>query len=620
MSSNVTPKKITMADKCMLAVSNFGVYGCIASFVLHGPVLYTTYLGGSPQAIGTIGVIMGFFNAINGLPIAHLADKGYLNKLCKCFPIESCGRRVPWIAFGVPITALAGLFMWAPPVYGDGPAAIATWYAVIYFVLSCGFTAALQSMMAAVQELMPDAKSISQQTALGQPINLMAYTITGLVFPSIAFTQAPDDATIDNNCCIQPLQRCELSDNKVLPCACFVNNDNSNNNNTIIYKKNYDPLLISKCKPAFDDNNAKSASLGFNSSNCNVLDDVSSTNNGLTSSSSQVQNFTLCGIILFFMTLVSLIAIIPSRKSRLVLINRKKEEDDDNNASSVINNKNKNNVNDDEKTAGIETKNGLLDSIKVTCGMNSFRWTAIANLFANVNEQLTVQLLPFYLIYCVGVDFRDVGSAYTMVAGGQVGAALVSVPFFVYLLSLEKNMETTDCVKVKVPKIHPTTIMMIAATIKLLIQLPLTILAAVNHDVVLLTIAAIAGGTSTGGQPQVTQALMGWVMDDDETQNDGIRREGTIIASNAAVQHMSFVIISFILAMWGAAGMDVNKCPMENPQGARDAILFTFTWLNAVFLLIYIVALYFYPIKNDKLIEVIKTVTVRNSNKNIAGE
>ena len=71
---------------------------------------------------------------INGLPIAHLADNGYLNKLCKSFPIESCGRRVPWIAFGVPITALSGLFMWAPPVYGDGPAAIATWYGVIFFV------------------------------------------------------------------------------------------------------------------------------------------------------------------------------------------------------------------------------------------------------------------------------------------------------------------------------------------------------------------------------------------------------------------------------------------------------------------------------------------------------
>ena len=78
MNNNLT-RKITCADKCMLAVSNFGVYGCIASFILHGPILYTTYLGGSPQAIGTIGVIMGFFNAVNGLPIAHLADKGYLN-------------------------------------------------------------------------------------------------------------------------------------------------------------------------------------------------------------------------------------------------------------------------------------------------------------------------------------------------------------------------------------------------------------------------------------------------------------------------------------------------------------------------------------------------------------
>ena len=84
MSSKVMPK-ISVADKGMLAVSNFGVYGCIASFLLHGPVLYTTYLGGSPQAIGIIGVIMGFFNAVNGLPIAHLADKGYMNKLCKCF-------------------------------------------------------------------------------------------------------------------------------------------------------------------------------------------------------------------------------------------------------------------------------------------------------------------------------------------------------------------------------------------------------------------------------------------------------------------------------------------------------------------------------------------------------
>ena len=88
--------------------------------------------------------------------------------------------------------------------------------------------------------------------------------------------------------------------------------------------------------------------------------------------------------------------------------------------------------------------------------------------------------------------------------------------------------------------------------------------------------------------------------------------EGTIIASNVVVQHMSFVIISCILALWGA-GMDVNRCPMDNPKGARDAIFFTFTWLNAIFLVVYIAALYFYPIKGDKLVDVIKTVALRSS-------
>ena len=343
-------------------------------------------------------------------------------------------------------------------------------------------------------------------------------------------------------------------------------------------QKNITHFCFRKCKSTLDnDNNSvKSASLAFNASKCNmVVNDASSTNNVLTPSSSQAQKFMLCGIILFFMTLVSLVAIIPSRKSRLVWMNRAGEDDGDGDVSNDER-KHANKTGSGAKSTDEEAKIGIFDSVKVTCSMNSFRWTAIANLFANVNEQLTVQLLPFYLIYCVGVDFRDVGGAYTMVAGGQVGAALVSVPLFAYVLSLEKNVETADQVKIKVPRVHPTKIMMLAATIKLLIQLPLTIAAAVNHNVVLLTIAAIAGGTSTGGQPQVTQALMGWVIDDDETQNNGIRREGTIIASNAVVQHMSFVIISCILALWGAAGMDVNRCPMDNPNGARDAIFFTF--------------------------------------------
>ena len=184
----------------------------------------------------------------------------------------------------------------------------------------------------------------------------------------------------------------------------------------------------------------------------------------------------------------------------------------------------------------VQTPNSLTicQSLKTSFGLHSFRWTAFANLFANVNEQATVQLLPFYIIYCVGVDFRDVGSVNALVAGGQLGAALISVPLFAYVLSLEKKVEINHnqnetYVQVHVPKIHPIYLMSAAALLKLCIQLPLTIAAAVNHNILYLAAAGFAGGTSTGGQPQVTQVLLGWVMDDDEMRNNGIRREGTIM-------------------------------------------------------------------------------------------
>ena len=102
---------LTRCDRAYLAISNLGVYGTIASFIISSPILYTTYLGGNPKAIGTLGVVFGFFNAFNGLPIAHAADSGYLNRVCTCFPAEKWGRRAPWILIGVPLTAVAGLMM-----------------------------------------------------------------------------------------------------------------------------------------------------------------------------------------------------------------------------------------------------------------------------------------------------------------------------------------------------------------------------------------------------------------------------------------------------------------------------------------------------------------------------
>ena len=245
--------------------------------------------------------------------------------------------------------------------------------------------------------------------------------------------------------------------------------------------------------------------------------------------------------------------------------------------------------------------------------------------------------------------------------GGQLGAGLLSIPIFAYVLSLEKEVEILvnedDCdgdddatgnggatgdgevtdngdddatgdadaaddgetrskskLKtriIKMPRIHPAHFMSFAAMIKLCIQLPLTIMAAVNHDVMLLAAAGFAGGTSTGGQPQVTFVLLGWVMDDDSVQNNGVRREGIILSSNAAVQHCSFVIISAIIAIWGVLGLDTNVCPMDQPQSAKDAIFYTYTWLNGSWLLLYAISLMFYPLKGKVLERIVLTTTNR---------
>ena len=391
-----------------------------------------------------------------------------------------------------------------------------------------------------------------------------------------------------------------------------------------------------------------------------------------------------------------------------------------NNTNSTNNTNNTNNTTSTNKTDNTISTNktnkpnssrstddvpSICDSLKASFGLRSFRWTAVANLFANVNEQATVQLLPFYIIYCVGVDFRDVGSVNALVAGGQLGAGLLSIPVFAYVLSLERavalgsavedgeggeengkdmkgkngqasggeqktgfaNSASDTCTQgnggngmggengkgedtnghtttgngkgengqasggeqktggarnagvVHVPKIHPIYIMSVAALVKLCVQLPLTILAAVHHNIIYLAIAGFAGGSSTGGQPQVTQVLLGWVMDDDEMRHD-LRREGTIMASNGAIQHCSFVLISGIIAIWGALGFDTSKCPTEQPTAATDAIFYTYTWLNASWLLLYAVALLFYPIKGETLVKVVATVELRRRREGKNGE
>ena len=84
-------------QRCCLAFSYFGqIYG-IAIFLLYGVFIFNVYYGASASSLGAVGVVMGFYNALNGMPIARYADAGHINRF-RCCRREKCGRRGPWLA------------------------------------------------------------------------------------------------------------------------------------------------------------------------------------------------------------------------------------------------------------------------------------------------------------------------------------------------------------------------------------------------------------------------------------------------------------------------------------------------------------------------------------------
>lgn len=546
--------RVSAAHRALLAISNLGVYCCIASFIISSPVLYTVYFGGDATAIGAIGVAFGFFNALNGLPIAEAADAGVLNRRCRrCFPSETCGRRAPWIVLGVPVTAAGAVMLWIPPVRSGSPGAAEAWYGVVYFVIAMGFTAALQSIMATVQELMHDAREIAVQTGLGQPVNLVSYTIAGLVAPAIAFTEAPP-SDMTGGCCVQPLQRCDAYVG--LDCGCYAN-----------ASQLFVPAMARACAATATNSSVRAS---FSDNHCSSVDEDKR-------AAFSMSNFAVVGVMVGAVTLVSLLAVIPARHTPYGRTDH----------------------------ALTKSTGNVGKSFLSAFRLRSFRWNALANIFANINEQATVQLLPFFLIYVVGSDFRDVGAHNSLVAGSTLGAALVGVVLFAWALSRTRTKDVEGQGTLTLPLYHPANFMAGMSLLKLAVSLPLAILSGVYRSVNLLAGSAVMGGVFTGGQSQVTAILLGWVMDDDEASNGGggggMRREGLILSANAMVQHMSFVTVSLIIALWGALGLDTSKCPSAQPQRAIDAIFYSYTVLNGLWLLSYSAALLFYPIRGEKL-------------------
>ena len=553
---------VSSCDRALLAASNLGVYCCISSFIISSPVLYTVYFQGDATVVGAIGVIFGFFNAVNGIPIADAADAGVLNRRCRrCFPPSRWGRRAPWILIGVPVAAIGAFMMWVPPVRGLDRAQPRPGMGLSTLSLRWDSRRRCRASWQLSRNSCTTLKQSQSRPLLGN-LSIVSYTIAGLVAPAIAFTEAPP-SEMTGGCCVQPLQRCNTLSG--LDCGCFRN------------ATQFVPAMEIRC-PRTSNVSITSA---FTDSQCAINADDSGEINGIDFSMS---NFAIVGAIVGTVTLVSLAAIIPARHTPY-------GRTDD----------------------VLARRNGNIGkSVLSVFRLRSFRWNALANIFANINEQATVQLLPFFLIYVIGSDFRDVGTHNALVAGSTLGAALLGVVIFAWALSRTKSVKAgVSDDALTLPRFHPANFMAIMSLLKLCVSLPLALLSRTYRSVGLLCGSAVMGGIFTGGQSQITAILLGWVMDDDEMANEVAagggprRREGLILSANAMIQHMSFVTVSLIILIWGAIGLDTSLCPSAQPQEAIDAIYISYTVLNGLWLLSYAAALMFYPIRGDKLVELV---------------
>ena len=176
------------------AAGSFGIWGPLVAFALHRTGAYVIYLGADATAIGTIGIIMGWWNALNGPFVARLSDAGSINRCMPCF--ANWGRRAPWLLLGTPIVILGTTLMWLPPAYDR--TTLAAWYAFCYFLVINGGTANLQSFLAGIAELEGTGDARARQLAMQQPFIVASFLVGGVVVPLIAYTFTPE---VVPHCC-----------------------------------------------------------------------------------------------------------------------------------------------------------------------------------------------------------------------------------------------------------------------------------------------------------------------------------------------------------------------------------------------------------------------------------
>lgn len=183
----------------------------------QAPFIFEAYYKAPVVAIGYMGAIMGVYNMLNGVPIAVMADRGTLNeRFPTIFPIETWGRRAPWIVIGLPINALAVLMVLFPPLE-QGSDWVPEWYGLMLAVYFTGHTASTQQFYALPQELCANKKEVASLFSLIAPAYLISGQLMAYV-PALIYAVRP---TVGGamNCCADPYTDCTTRPN----CGCYLN-------------------------------------------------------------------------------------------------------------------------------------------------------------------------------------------------------------------------------------------------------------------------------------------------------------------------------------------------------------------------------------------------------------
>lgn len=164
---------------------------------------------------------MGFYNMLNGVPIANWADRGSLNELLPTvFPIESWGRRAPWIVVGLPLNSIAALMVLFPP-FPIGSSWLPAWYALTLFVYFTGHTATTQQFYAVPQECTASKREVASLFAFVTPCAVLMGLLSNGLIPVLIYAQRPSTSSGGEQCCVDPFTDCSAPP----ACGCYREND-----------------------------------------------------------------------------------------------------------------------------------------------------------------------------------------------------------------------------------------------------------------------------------------------------------------------------------------------------------------------------------------------------------